>query len=234
MIYFLMREYKNNESRLADLLSLYEPDLMITTSSQILGDQERSMVNFEKARDTKAPDRRSFNTWFVGAAVGVVIQAFPLEAAANDNLPGGGKPTPSAASGGGRTETSGYLVAVLQKGKDRRHIDGLSPEFQRDLVALFKAMPDDICVQVRIMSGYRSVARQRELFEAAVRKYGSPAAAHRWVAPPGRSKHNIGLAVDLTYATDLARVWVHANARRFGLHFPMSWENWHIEPIAAR
>lgn len=43
-------------------------------------------------------------------------------------------------------------------------------------------------------------------------------------APPGRSNHGIGVAVDLAnYDHD----WVAENAEKFGLYQPMSWEPWH-------
>src|ERR1044072_6685491 len=80
--------------------------------------------------------------------------------------------------------------------------------------------------RLHITSGFRSVAQQQQLWDAAVKKYGSAAAARKWVAPPGDSHHNKGVAADL--GGDLA--WAHANAARFGLKFPMPWEAWHIEP----
>lgn len=83
-------------------------------------------------------------------------------------------------------------------------------------------------------SGYRSPERQAVLYAAAVKKYGSEAAARKWVAPPGRSRHGMRTAVDLSYANAAAKAWAHDNAARYGLHFPMSWEDWHIEPVGSR
>jgi hypothetical protein len=88
--------------------------------------------------------------------------------------------------------------------------------------------------RITITSGYRSNERQAQLFAAAVDRYGSEEAARRWVAPPGHSNHNRGVAADLGFANAAAREWAHQNAAAFGLHFPMSWEPWHIEPISAR
>lgn len=73
---------------------------------------------------------------------------------------------------------------------------------------------------VSIGGGWRS-------FEAQVRlKKQKP----RLAATPGRSNHGWGLAADLVYGSAAARRWVHANATRFGLRFPMGYEPWHIEP----
>lgn len=103
---------------------------------------------------------------------------------------------------------------------------GFTNDFQQRLDTLIAASGG----RLSITSGYRSPERQAELFAAAVKKYGSEAAARKWVAPPGKSRHGMGIAADL--GGDLA--WAHKNAQRFGLYFPMSWENWHIEPLGSR
>jgi LAS superfamily LD-carboxypeptidase LdcB len=83
-----------------------------------------------------------------------------------------------------------------------------------------------------VTSMTRSTQRQTELWNAALKKYGSAAAARKWVAPPGSSNHEKGCACDLNFTGGsngaFAR-WVRANAQRFGLHFPLSNEPWHIE-----
>lgn len=107
--------------------------------------------------------------------------------------------------------------------------DDLNPEYAMRLQAFVAASGG----RVSITSGFRSVERQAELFRQAVAKYGSEAAARKWVAPPGKSNHNHGIAADLGFADAGAREWAHANAARFGLHFPMSWEPWHIEPLGS-
>lgn len=113
-------------------------------------------------------------------------------------------------------------------------ISGLEAEFADRLYDLLLNLPPELAGKVTIKSAYRDVQHQQELWDAAVKKYGSPEAARKWVAPPGKSNHGGGLAVDLSYATNGARKWVHENAARFGLNFPMAHENWHIEPIGVR
>jgi len=87
---------------------------------------------------------------------------------------------------------------------------------------------------ISISSGYRSPERQAELFRDAVAKYGSEAAARKWVAPPGKSRHNHGIAADLAFATDADRQWAHENAGQFGLNFRMGHEPWHIELVGGK
>ena len=86
---------------------------------------------------------------------------------------------------------------------------------------------------MRILSAYRSPEIQAQLYADALERYGSEAEARRWVAPPGNSRHNHGQAADLSYLGDAARAYAHENAARYGLHFPLSNEDWHIEPMGA-
>ncbi|MBI4177902.1 M15 family metallopeptidase, partial [bacterium] len=80
-------------------------------------------------------------------------------------------------------------------------------------------------------SGYRSPDRQRELFHNAQRRHGRLHAA-RWVAPPGYSEHQTGLAFDIgdvgrpeaddetVFETTAAFEWLSRRAAEF--QFEMS------------
>jgi hypothetical protein len=104
-------------------------------------------------------------------------------------------------------------------------VTGFVPAFQAALDKLLKA------TGLTVTSGYRSNERQAELFAAAVRKYGSEAAARKWVAPPGKSKHNHGVAADLGGNLSVLN---DALLRKYGLYRPMQWEPWHVELIGSR
>ena len=90
------------------------------------------------------------------------------------------------------------------------------------------------------ISGFRSPARQLELWKQAVAKYGSEAAARKWVAPPGHSTHQTGRAVDLDLGEEVASQaadrsrntaawkWLDAHASEFGFA-PYPPEPWHWE-----
>lgn len=91
-----------------------------------------------------------------------------------------------------------------------------------------------------LTSGYRSSAHQRRLWNNALRRYGSPTAARRWVAPPGSSAHQSGRALDFYLGSSnnsrnvkvLRRTpafrFVQANAEDFGF-YPYCREPWHWE-----
>jgi hypothetical protein len=106
----------------------------------------------------------------------------------------------------------------------------MDAQFASRLTALIAASGG----QISIGSGYRSVERQAQLFAQAVKKYGSPEKARRWVAPPGKSNHGRGVAADLKFNTPQAKALAHRLAPQFGLIFPMDYEPWHIEPVGAR
>lgn len=86
--------------------------------------------------------------------------------------------------------------------------------------------------RIWIVSGYRDSAHQYRLWMEALEKYGDPDIADNWVAPPGRSNHERGLAVDLGGDLTLAVQLV----QELGLPLwrPMSWEPWHFEIAGSR
>lgn len=111
-----------------------------------------------------------------------------------------------------------------------RQKSGTSTELDRRLQQMVAAAPAGIGVTSEV----RSAAQQKQLWDAALSKYGSEAEARKWVAPPGHSQHELGHAADLSFATPAARQWAHDNAARFGLTFPLDNEPWHVEVVGAR
>ena len=114
------------------------------------------------------------------------------------------------------------------------NVEGIDDEFGNRLTTMLQSMPPELQGHVKVFSAYRDVEHQRRLWNNAVAKYGSEQAARKWVAPPGKSNHNHGVAIDLRYTSDASRRWFHENAKRFGLNFPMAHEPWHIEPAGVR
>ncbi len=89
-------------------------------------------------------------------------------------------------------------------------------------------------------SGFRDPKRQAQLWAIALKKYGSPQAARKWVAPPGGSAHQSGRAIDFWLggkggSENVAKLrklpayhWLVANAHKFGF-YPYEAEPWHWE-----
>lgn len=131
-----------------------------------------------------------------------------------------------------RPMAAGGIVDLYGFTDSKHKVDGMNEEFRNRLLRMYGAMPEHL--RPRINSGYRDNQRQAEIYADAVKKYGSPEAARKWAAPPGRSFHNKGYAADLGYGNDEARAWAHANAAKYGLSFPMKHEPWHIEMAGVR
>lgn len=144
-------------------------------------------------------------------------------------------PPSGGAPGGSPGDASLYGHTSSPEG-----IDGLDPAFRDQVAALISAASREYGGTMVIYSGYRSIEHQRRLYEDALARYGSEREARRWVAPPGGSMHNFGLAVDLRH--NGARIeygqgisnWMTSNLARFGLVRPLSNEGWHVEPIGGR
>ncbi|MEJ1932280.1 M15 family metallopeptidase, partial [Nostoc sp. NIES-2111] len=126
------------------------------------------------------------------------------------------------------------LRGALVSGKDKSHVSYLNREFATRIDAMIAGAPEEIKGQIKIASGYRSNERQAQIYAEAVRKYGSEEAARKWAAPPGKSNHNHGQAVDLKYLGPEAKRWVHDNAEKYGLYFPLKHEDWHLEMRGGR
>lgn len=134
-----------------------------------------------------------------------------------------------------------FLMSVLNKGQPKSYVTDLNDDFAGRLAGLIKSAPPEIKQHLGVLSGARSVKRQAELWDAALKRYGSVAEARKWVAPPGKSRHNTGKAADLAWKGDYLRnapawvvKWVHDNAAAQGLEFPLANENWHVELAGDR
>jgi hypothetical protein len=85
---------------------------------------------------------------------------------------------------------------------------------------------------IHVVSGSRTSDTQARLWREAIDRYGRPEYADDWVAPPGRSMHERGLAVDLGGDLDLALRIVEELG--LPLYRPLGNEPWHFELIGSR
>lgn len=136
--------------------------------------------------------------------------------------------TSDTATGCSLWESSlGY--GVIQKPISRA--TALIPELQvRFLAAQAAAKADGFILKA--ISGFRSYDHQRDLFNAAIKKYGSPTEASKWVLSPELSHHPWGLAIDVNYPYDPnSTKWLERNGYKFGLCRAYENEWWHFEGL---
>lgn len=148
-------------------------------------------------------------------------------------------------------ETLVLPETLIAKGKEEYVY--LRPEAAKALEALF----DEALAQghtLYAVSGYRSYALQKSIFQRKVNEVGERRAA-RTVAPPGASEHQLGLAMDINGESTLAKglssafgespegQWVTKNAHQFGFIIRYAkdtteitgyaWEPWHLRFVGA-
>ena len=88
--------------------------------------------------------------------------------------------------------------------------------------------------KIYIVSGFRSLSRQKTLFDQAIRKYKSVDEASKWVAPPLVSHHPWGIAIDVNYPDEpVGAGWLEAHGYKFGLCRVFENEWGHFEPVIA-
>jgi hypothetical protein len=115
------------------------------------------------------------------------------------------------------------LWTMLQMPGAKR-IDRLSPTLRNPFEQMMRDAPENVRRELSLTSGFRTYDEQ-----AALKRAKPHLAAH-----PGHSRHELGEALDLGFASPATKAWVHANAGRYGLGFPVRGEDWHLEPISAR
>ena len=90
-------------------------------------------------------------------------------------------------------KNGGYIVedisipslTRMDDGAQVKGSQGLNADFSTNLTAFINAAKAD-GIDLGIGSGFRSVEKQKQLWEQALKKYGSPEKARKWVAPPGK------------------------------------------------
>lgn len=78
-----------------------------------------------------------------------------------------------------------------------------------------------------VVSGFRTQEKQQSLYDEKIQKYQmqgytreeAAKLAEQWVARPGTSEHQLGLAVDINGATYDIYLWLQANSYKYGFIF---------------
>jgi len=135
----------------------------------------------------------------------------------------------------------------------KTNVYGMS-QFMRDdaataLEEMFTVAKED-GVNLATVSGYRSYSRQKTIY-ARKRETAGASVANSLVALPGRSEHQLGLAMDLSqkgssqlntrFASTKAGQWIDNNAHQFGfiVRYPEEYEDitgytyepWHVRYV---
>lgn len=102
----------------------------------------------------------------------------------------------------------------------------VNDELATNITALI-AKASEEGITLGITSGFRTTERQAQLWAEALKKYGSAEIARKYVAPPGKSNHEKGDAVDISYLKEQskqAQDWLDKNGLKFNLGFRVKTE----------
>ncbi len=131
--------------------------------------------------------------------------------------------------------SSAYIPEVREaevKGKVREMREDAAAALEQ-LFADCEAATGEYLVSV---SGYRSYQTQASIYERKVKSTGSQARADKWVARPGASEHQLGLAMDIgwddyqgtsdKFPRSKAGAWCTENCWKYGfiLRYQAGWE----------
>jgi D-alanyl-D-alanine carboxypeptidase len=117
---------------------------------------------------------------------------------------------------------------AFMAGSPSADTSGLQPRMKEVVDRLLSASGGRIVM----VSGWRSREHQERLWQEALLKYGDPEIADNWVARPGTSNHEKGMAVDLDGDMVLAMRLI--DELQLPLFRPMSHEVWHFELVGSR
>ena len=138
-------------------------------------------------------------------------------------------------------------LANIDNSKDPKQFDARAVKYLKDMI---NAMKKDGNTKIWCQSTFRSVKRQKELYDASVQKYLKQGKKQEeadkltleYINKPGGSDHNLGLAVDFNYVDNsFAKTseykWLLKNAENYGfiLRYPedkedktkIAYESWH-------
>lgn len=136
-------------------------------------------------------------------------------------------------------------------------VSNTETQMSKAVTEKFNVLMDDFyansgCKDVLLVSGYRTVEKQQEIYQDRVETDGAEEAA-KYVAVPGYSEHHTGLAMDLSvylpdgtthYLLDYAPArWFRDHAHEYGfiLRYPenkaditkISYESWHYRYVGT-
>ena len=135
------------------------------------------------------------------------------------------------------TIAESYVPASLREADVPGQVRRMRPEAAAALEEMFAACQEETGVTLMSISGYRSYASQKNIYQRKLDSVrGNVAKAQQYVAPPGTSEHTLGLAMDIgqkkkphlteAFAAAEGGVWARENCWRFGfiLRYDQAWE----------
>ena len=135
------------------------------------------------------------------------------------------------------TVSEAYEPDDLQMSDVPGQVRRMRREAAEALREMFRVCKEETGLQLLSISGYRSYEKQEGIYKRKLRSVkGNTAKAQEYVAPPGASEHQLGVAMDLgqkhkihlevSFADTEGGKWCRENCWRFGyiLRYDEAWE----------
>ena len=135
------------------------------------------------------------------------------------------------------TVSSAYVPRDLEMSDVPGQVRRMRPAAAAALREMFKACKEETGKQLLSISGYRSYAKQEGIYKRKLRAVKHDVAkAQEYVAPPGASEHQLGVAMDVgqkhkinlevSFGATEGGKWCRENCWRFGfiLRYDEPWE----------
>ncbi|MBE5797167.1 MAG: D-alanyl-D-alanine carboxypeptidase family protein [Clostridiales bacterium] len=147
---------------------------------------------------------------------------------------------------------SRYFEPETLKASVPGQLQDMRADAAKALEEMFAACKADIGVTLKAVSGYRSYQRQATIYQNKLERVGSKAKADEYVARPGASEHQLGLAMDVGQKSDDVNLtssfgktkggkWVKEHCWEYGfiLRYQEGWEDvtgyayepWHVRYV---
>ena len=147
---------------------------------------------------------------------------------------------------------SRYYAPVTVKADVPGQLQDMRADAAAALEEMFAACREETGITLKAVSGYRSYQRQSTIYQNKLDKVGTRERADQYVARPGASEHQLGLAMDVGQKSDDVNLtssfgrtkggkWVAENCWRFGfiLRYQEGWEDvtgyeyepWHVRYV---
>ena len=147
---------------------------------------------------------------------------------------------------------SSSCIPELRMANVQGDVRRMRPDAATALEEMFAACLEETGARMVTVSGYRSYQTQSSIYDRKVKNVGSKAKADEYVARPGASEHQLGLAMDInqraresgltsSFGKTVSGKWLRENCWRFGfiLRYQEGWEEvtgynyepWHVRYV---
>jgi len=144
-----------------------------------------------------------------------------------------------------------YIPELMRQAEVSGKVRTMQVEAAAALEEMYAACKEEENITLTTISGYRSYATQRAIYNRKLDSVGSKAKADEYVARAGASEHQLGMAMDVSQkgrsnlSTSFARYgggkWLMENCWRFGfiIRYQKGWEDvtgyeyepWHVRYV---